>query len=90
MSWSLDKWPPRRINMTRDVLERVDTAAFCLGDERTSKGCVMQHLDGRFGYITINGAINYNFAIYNLDSDVVMDQYKNIDELIADGWAVSS
>ncbi len=83
-------WPKLAKIHTRDTLTRVDIDAFgiCIDGMNgvMNKGCLMKHIDGSRGYITMLNALLSTWVIHHLDSDEETGNFKSIDELLEAGW----
>ncbi|MFA5448535.1 MAG: hypothetical protein WC233_09705 [Sphaerochaeta sp.] len=84
------EWSAEQKERTRDTLERVDVVAFSFDPFGKKKGCTLNHLDGRYGYITLNDALSDNWRILDYQSDELFGVYDSIEHLIVDGWKVST
>jgi hypothetical protein len=84
------QWLEDQKQLTRDILERVDIVSFTFDVSSNNKGCTLDHLDGRYGYITLEDALANNWRIFDYESDDLLEQYKSIDNLIDGGWKVST
>lgn len=85
-----NEWREDQKELTRDILERVDIVSFSVSMTGVNKGCYMDHLDGSFGYITIQDALEYNWRVFDYESDALLGTYSSIDALLDGGWKVSS
>lgn len=85
-----DEWRDDQKELTRDILERVDIVAFTFDVSGINKGCTLDHLDGRYGYISLEDALAYNWRIFDYKTDELLDSYDSIDAIIAGGWKVST
>ncbi len=83
--WRLDQK-----ELTRDILNRVDVVAFTFDISGINKGCTLNHIDGRYGYITLEDALNYNWQIFDYETDELCNTYDSVDSIIEGGWKVSS
>lgn len=83
-------WREDQIALTREIIENVDIIAFTFSLIGTNKGCYLDHLDGRFGYITMEDALSYRYRVFNYESDTLEGEYNSLDALIEDGWKVST
>lgn len=84
-------WSNEQQERTRDVLERVDIVAFSFSlSGKPKKGCPLNHLSGRDGYITINDALNLQWRVFDEETDELIDSYTTIDDVVNDGWKVST
>ena len=86
----METWRPDQQQLTRDIISRVDVVAFSFSLMQPNKGCYFDHLDGRFGYLTLEDALSYRYRIYNYESDALEGEYETIDALIDAGWKVST
>ncbi|MGE4454774.1 MAG: hypothetical protein AB7D92_09590 [Sphaerochaeta sp.] len=86
----MQTWRDDQKALTRDIIERVDIVAFSVSLTGVNKGCYLDHLDGRFGYITIADALAYRYRVFNYESDELEGEYPSLDALIEDGWKVST
>lgn len=84
------EWGQRQKDLTREILESVDIVAFSFDASGINKGCTLNHLDGDYGYITLSDALDNNWRIYDYKSDELIKAYGSIDEIIEDGWKVST
>lgn len=84
-------WQPFQQELTRKVLYEMDIAAFTfqLGD-LPNKGCMMEHLDGRYGYITLADASSNQYPIYDYQTDALLEDCATLDQVIQAGWKVST
>lgn len=85
-----DEWREDQKELTRDILERVDIVAFTFDVSGVNKGCTLDHLDGRYGYISLEDALAYNWRIFDYKTDELLGTYDSIDAIIAGGWKVST
>lgn len=85
-----EDWREDQKVLTRDILERVDIVAFSFDASGKNKGCTLDHLDGRYGYITLEDALKYNWRIFDYETDELFDTYESISEVIEGGWKVST
>jgi uncharacterized phage-like protein YoqJ len=85
-----NEWSEDQKRTTRDVLSRVDVVAFTFDLSGRNKGCTLDHLDGRYGYIKLNDALTNTWRIYDYETDELQDTYDSIDDIIAGGWKVST
>ena len=90
MSEQEKKWSAAQIERTRDTLERIDVVAFSFQLGRPNKGCGMDHLDGRYGYITLKDAMNETWKVFDYDTDELYGDYGSIQAVIDAGWKVST
>lgn len=84
------EWRKDQIELTRDILERVDVVAFSFDCSGVNKGCTLNHLDGRYGYITLEDALADNWRIFDYKTDELLGVYDSIDGVIEGGWKVST
>lgn len=84
------KWSKEQKERTKDVLKRIDVVAFSIDISGVNKGCTMNHLDGRYGYIKLMDAIRDNYSVYDYETDELQNTYNSIDEVIDGGWKVST
>lgn len=68
---------------TRYVLDHLPISSF-LRDGH----CILKSLDRKFGKISIEDAIAYNYKIKNIDTDEILESFDTLDELIDAGWVV--
>ena len=90
MEEKISEWGEDQKELTKDTLERIDIVAFSFDLSGKNKGCTLDHLDGRYGYITLKDALAENWRIYDYETDELTGSYKTINELIEDGWKVST
>ena len=86
----LKEWNEEQKDLTRDLLERVDVVAFSFDTSGVNKGCTFNHLDGRYGYITLMDALPSNWEIFDYKTDELLQTYDSIEAIIEDGWKVST
>lgn len=84
------EWSEEQKELTRDVLERVDVVAFSFDASGVNKGCTLNHLDGRYGYITLMDALSSNWQIFDYKTDELLQAYDSIEAIIEGGWKVST
>lgn len=84
------QWSIEQEERTRDVLERVDIVAFSFSVTEKKKGCPLNHLSGRDGYITINDALSGDWRVFDDETDVLLETYDSINGVIKGGWKVST
>jgi uncharacterized phage-like protein YoqJ len=84
------EWSEDQKQTTREVLSRVDIVAFTFDLSGRNKGCTLDHLDGRYGYITLNDALTSTYRIYDYKTDELQGTYDSIDAVIENGWKVST
>jgi len=65
---NIKEWRKDQKELTKDILERVDVVAFSFDCSGVNKGCTLNHLDGRYGYITLEDALadNCGYSITRL------------------------
>jgi len=85
-----NSWSKDQIDLTREILERVDIVAFSFSLSGRNKGCTLNNLDGRYGYITIEDALSDNWRVFDCWTDLPTGIYASIDDVIAHGWKVST
>ena len=86
----MKEWRKDQKDLTRDILETVDVVAFTFDISGKNKGCTLDHLDGRYGYITLQDALADNYRIFDYETDELLDSYDSIDGVIEGGWKVST
>jgi len=84
------EWRKDQKELTRDILDRVDVVAFFFDCSGVNKGCTLDHLDGRYGYITLGDALAYNWRIFDYITDELLNSYDSISAIIEGGWKVST
>lgn len=84
------EWRKDQKDLTKDILERVDVVAFTFDISGVNKGCTLDHLDGRYGYISLEDAMVYNWRIFDYKTDELLGTYDSIDAVIEGGWKVST
>lgn len=84
------EWREDQKGLTRDILQRVDVVAFSFDMSGINKGCTLDHLDGRYGYITLEDALAYNWRIFDYTTDELLGTYSSIEGIIEGGWKVST
>lgn len=86
----ITEWREDQKELTRDILERVDVVAFTFDVSGVNKGCTLDHLDGRYGYISLQDALSYNWRIFDYKTDELLGTYDSIEAIIEGGWKVST
>ena len=76
--------------LTRQILERIDIAAFSFSVSGKNKGCTLDSLTGSYGYVKLQDALDENWKVYNFKTDELLGAYESIDNLIKDRWKVST
>lgn len=84
------EWREDQKKLARDIQERVDIVAFTVDVSRVNKGCTLDQLDGRYGYISLGDALAYNWRIFDYKTDELLGTYDSIDAIIDGGWKVST
>jgi hypothetical protein len=84
------QWRKEQQDYTRKIILNVDVVAFMVQWGGENKGCCLDHLDGRFGYITLEDAMDYIYKVYDYQTDELLNNYQTLDQLIEDGWKVST
>lgn len=84
------EWRQDQKKLTRDILERVDIVAFSFDLSGKNKGCTLDHLDGRYGYITLNDALGGDWRVFDYTTDELIASYDSITAVINGGWKVST
>lgn len=85
-----DEWREDQKELTREILETIDVVAFSFDMSGVNKGCTLNHLDGRYGYITLQDAMRENWRIFDYETDALFETYTSIEHLIEEGWKVST
>jgi len=85
-----DEWREDQKELTREILETIDVVAFSFDISGKNKGCTLDHLDGRYGYITLQDAMRENWRIFDYETDALFETYTSIEHLIEEGWKVST
>lgn len=84
-------WTSIQQERTMDVLETVDIVAFSFSlNGKPKKGCPLNHVSGRDGYITINDALDCHWRVFDEETDELLETYNSIDGVIMGGWKVST
>ena len=83
-------WRKDQKKLTKQILEQVDVVAFSFDISGRNKGCTRDHLDGSYGYITLQDALADNWRIFDYETDGLTGTYTSIDDIIAHGWKVST
>lgn len=84
------EWREDQKELTRDILTRVDVVAFSFDISGKNKGCTLNHLDGRYGYITLQDALANKWIVFDNKTDELLETYDSIDGVIEGGWKVST
>jgi len=84
------EWREDQKYLTRDILERVDVVAFSFDMSGVNKGCTLNHLDGRYGYISLDDALADNWRVFDYETDELLGAYDSIEAVIEGGWKVST
>ena len=90
MNVVLKEWREDQKALTRQILERIDIAAFSFSVSGKNKGCTLDSLTGSYGYVKLQDALDENWKVYNFKTDELLGAYESIDNLIAGGWKVST
>ncbi|AEV30155.1 hypothetical protein SpiGrapes_2383 [Sphaerochaeta pleomorpha str. Grapes] len=85
-----NEWRKDQNALTRDILERVDSIAFSFDLSGRNKGCTLNHLDGSYGYITLQDALSGDWRVFDYTTDEVLATYNSISAVIKGGWKVST
>jgi hypothetical protein len=84
------EWSKEQEERTRDVLERVDIVAFSFSLTGKKKGCPLNHLSGRDGYITLSDALGGDWRVFDDETDSLLETYGSISGVVEGGWKVST
>jgi len=90
MNMTLKEWREDQTILTKEILERIDIAAFSFALSGKNKGCTLDNLTGSFGYVKLQDALDENWKVYDYKTDKLLEAYETIDNLIAGGWKVST
>ncbi|MDA3940386.1 MAG: DUF6508 domain-containing protein [Spirochaetia bacterium] len=85
MNVVLKEWRKDQKALTREILERIDIAAFSFAVSGRNKGCTLDSLNGSFGYVKLQDALDENWKIYDFTTDKLLGAYGSIDNLIENG-----
>ena len=55
-----------------------------------NKGCMLNHLDGHTGYLTLNDALADTYSVFDCETDELLGKYPDVDTLVDSGWKVSA
>lgn len=86
----MPSWRKDQNELTKKVIENVDVIPFCVTFGRVNKGCLLNHLQGREGYITLEDALAGRYRVFEYETDQLLGCYDSVDALIQDGWKVST
>ena len=86
----MNSWCDDQKALTRTIIQNVDIVAFSFSLTGKNKGFTLDHLDGRFGYIKLEDALADCFRVYDYERDTLQATYATLEELIEDGWKVST
>jgi hypothetical protein len=84
------EWRKDQKKLTRDILERVDVVAFSFDMSGVNKGCTLNHLNGKYGYISLEDALANNWRVFDYETDELLGTYDSIEAVIEGGWKVST
>jgi len=84
------EWSKEQQERTREVLECVDIVAFSFSWTGKKKGCLLNHLSGRNGYITLNDALSGDWRVFDDETYVLLEIYDSVGGVIKGGWKVST
>lgn len=87
---NIKEWREDQKALTREILERVDVVAFSFDMSGVNKGCTLDHLDGRYGYITLEDALSDEWRVFDYKTDALLGTYDSIEGVIEGGWKVST
>ncbi len=76
------QWSEELIRLTHDTIYNMNIASFYHNNR-----CYLKNIDGRFGYIKLEDAMNEDYTVY-IDPDEVSEQFETINDLTEAGWAV--
>ena len=81
----MGKWSKELIEITRDILYNMPFKNFI-----SPEGCYMKNIDGIFGSISLENAMNNNWVIHITKGEEVNQtaKFDSIDSLISAGWVV--
>ena len=75
MEGKINQWRVDQKELTRDTLERVDIVSFSFDMSGNNKGCTLDHLDGRFGYVTLQDALARNWRVFDYETGELQGAY---------------
>ena len=84
----MNTWSLELQKETKRILYNMPADVFGLAEALGRKGVSMKNHDGRFGYITLQSCLSDNYSIQDHDSDVIIADFKSIQELLDAEWAV--
>ena len=84
------EWRKDQKKLTRDILERVDVVAFSFDMSGVNKGCTLNHLNGKYGYISLEDALTNNWRVFDYETDELLGTYDSVEAVIEGGWKVST
>ena len=90
MNVVLKEWREDQKALTRQILDRIDIAAFSFAVSGKNKGCTLDSLNGSYGYVKLQDALDENWSVYDYATDELLGEYESIDNLITGGWKVST
>jgi len=85
-----NEWREDQKALTREILGEIEVVAFSFDMSGVNKGCTLDHLDGRYGYITLQDAMHDIWRIFDYETDALFETYSSIEHLIQEGWKVST
>ncbi|MGD1823535.1 MAG: hypothetical protein ACPKM0_12345 [Pleomorphochaeta sp.] len=84
------EWSKDQKLKTKRIIDELDVIAFCFDLSGKNKGCNLDHIDGSYGYIKLMDAANYKYPIYDYETDELLATYESLDDLVNNGWKVST
>ena len=86
------QWGEHQNEYTKKIFTHVEDnlAPFLIQMGRPNKGCGLDHISGRYGYVTFDDAMAKNWNVYDYDTDELLGSYDSIDDLINDDWKIST
>jgi hypothetical protein len=83
-------WRPDQRSLTRRIIENLDVPAFSFQMGGPNKGCMLNHLNGRTGYLSLADAMADTYRVFDYETDELLGTYNDVDDLINKGWKVST
>ena len=83
-----DRWREEENEKTREILGKMNLISFLIEVDETHTGCNFHHIDGKWGYLTIEDAMIEQWNIYDQKTDILLGTYDSVEDLIENGWKV--
>ncbi len=84
-------WSKERTDQTRELLEDVPMEYFAMQIAGKFNGCIMENLEGKYGYLKIEDALESHFVFYDMDTNELLADFgSDVEAVLKSDWRISS